>query len=201
MTRTAEISKSQFAEIYNFRDTFGKAWIAPKAYFRSDKALYMPNFCGRTLTNSDQTGTTATLAGKLSIVRIFTAITGERQADSYFYVPSGTPENHDTLHAAAVSVPEDGFQVVDINIPENFAKEFIVKLFIGKIKNQFQNPDRANRYFIANRKGVSKELKAAIHLENKYAGYVYVVDKDCKIRWAACGHALDEERDSTSSTV
>lgn len=153
----------------------------------------MPNFYGRTLASADKRGSTSILHGKLSIVRIFTAITGERQANSYFYADA---EDHDTLAAAANAVDEAGFQVVDINIPENFAKEFILKMFFNKIKAQFRNPDRANRYLIATRKGVTKEVRAAIHLENKYAGYVYVVDKDCKIRWAACGHALDEERDS-----
>lgn len=205
--RTAEITKSHFAEIYKFRDTLGKAWIAPKAYFREDKSLYMPNIYGRTLNNSEKRGTTSVLSGKLSIVRIFTSLTGERQADSYFY-PSLSATNgknssienksqlEKALHEAAISVQEDGFQVVDINLPENFAKEFIVGMFIGKIKSQFsQTPGRADRYFIA-RKGISKELTAAIHLENKYTGYLYIVDKNCKIRWAACGQATDEERDS-----
>lgn len=28
---------------------------------------------------------------------------------------------------------------------------------------------------------------------NKHVGYVYLVDDNCKIRWAGCGLALDSE--------
>lgn len=158
----------------------------------------MPNFYGRTLNTSDKCNTTSVLTGKLSIVRIFTALTGENQANSYFKptgIEAGKKPTDADFSKAANSVQEDGFQVVDINIPENWAKEAIVKMFVGRIKSLFANPDRANRYFIA-RKGVSKEVLTSIHVENKYAGYLFVVDKHCKIRWAACGAATEEERDS-----
>lgn len=189
------MARSQFQDIYNFRDTLGKTWIAPRSYFRSDKALYMPNFFGRTLLSKSKQDTTSVLAGHLSIVRVFTALTGEKQANSYF-VPAdvANPTDTDFQHAAN-SVREDGFQVVDINVPENWAKELLVNLFVDRIKALFADPTRAARYFIA-RKGVTKEVTGPILAENKYAGYVYLVDRNCKIRWAACGTATKEERDS-----
>lgn len=176
------MAKSHFADIYKFRETLGKSWIAPRAYFRADKALFFPNFIGRTATSKTKRGTTSVIRSqKVSIIRIFTSISGEKQADSYFDKPQD-------------EIVEDGFQIIDINLPDDFVKEFIVSLFSGKIKSKFQkNPQRADRYFIA-RKGVSKEVKAAINLENKFTGYIYVVDQNCKIRWAACGNATEEEK-------
>lgn len=181
---THEISKSQYEDVYKFRDTAGKMFVAPSAYFRADKALYMPNFVGRTLLENelDKKATTAVLANKISIVRIFTSLTGEKHTNSYFY-DGENPEN----------VVENGFQMVDINIPDNFATELLVRWHASKIRKQIPDPARHGRYFIA-RKGVTKSMKEAINIENKYSGYIYLVDGDCKIRWAACGNASDEER-------
>jgi ATPase complex subunit ATP10 len=33
-------------------------------------------------------------------------------------------------------------------------------------------------------------------IDNKIVGYVYLVDKNCKVRWAGCGTATDEEVES-----
>lgn len=33
-------------------------------------------------------------------------------------------------------------------------------------------------------------------MENKHVGYVYLVDANCKIRWAACGKAATGEAES-----
>lgn len=184
---TEEISKSQYQDVYNFRDTKGKMFVAPAAYFRKDKALYMPNFVGRTIKESDGSEyrpTTGVLSGKISIVRIFTSIVGEEQTRSYFndeYTP--------------YTIPESGFQVVNINLPDNFATEFLVRWYAGKIRETIPDPSRHSRYFIA-RKGVTKEMRDSLNMENKYAGYIFLVDKQCKIRWAACGTASDEEKAS-----
>lgn len=182
---TAEMAKSQYEDIYKFRDTAGKMFLAPGAYFKREKALYFPNIIGKTVAESqgaEPRATTAALSGKVSVVRIFTSLTGENQTATYFF--DGEHPN---------TVVEDGFQIVDINIPDNFATEFLVKWHAGKIRKQIPDPARHSRYFIA-RKGISKELKESINLENKYSGYIYLVDKECRIRWAACGDALDTER-------
>lgn len=174
----AEMAHSAFQPLNDFRETAGKQWIAPSAYFRSDVSLYMPNFRGYTLTNSQPTGTTATLQGNISVVRLFTSLPGEQQTKTYF---NGDPN----------SVQEDGFQIVDMNLVENRIKEFFVKAFMGSIRKS-TNSERQPRYFIC-RQGVTPELRGLIGAKNIYPGYVYLVDRDCKIRWAACGDATAEE--------
>lgn len=186
---TAEIAKSQYEDVYKFRDTAGKMFVSPGAYFKREKSLYFPNFVGKTLSESTSAlpgpaATTAILKGNISLVRIFSNMTGEAQTASYF-LDGETPE----------TVVEDGFQVVDINLPDNFATEFLVKWHAKKIRATLPDPARHARYFIS-RKGVSKEMRQDLYMENKYSGYLYLVDDECKIRWAACGDASESERNA-----
>lgn len=36
-------------------------------------------------------------------------------------------------------------------------------------------------------------LREPMGMVNKHIGYVYLVDNNCKIRWAGCGLALNDE--------
>ena len=38
-------------------------------------------------------------------------------------------------------------------------------------------------------------------MPNPKVGHVYLLDKDCKIRWAGCGDANDEEKESLVKAV
>lgn len=178
-----QLFKSSFDAIYRFRDTAGKFWIAPGSYFKKDKSLYMPNFWGQTLASGiESTDTTSVLAGKISVVRVFSSVVGETQTKSFFQTdPNKMIEK------------EEGFQIVDINNPDSVIKEWIVKLFKGKLRKQVLDPARHSHYFIC-RKGVSNHVRTSIKAENVYGGYVYLVDEDCKIRWAACGVATKDEK-------
>lgn len=182
--RLQEFSKSHFEEVYKYRSNLGKEWVGPPSYFRADKALYLPNFVGRTLSSKKKSGTTDILKGNVSIVRIYTSVSGEAQASSYF-------KNRE--QATGDEPKEDGYQIVDINFPENKVKDFLVRMFEGNLRKSF-GKNRHGRYFIAT-DGVSVDLKKCIGLSNKYTGYIYLVDRDCKIRWAACGNALDPEKE------
>lgn len=177
-----ELFKSSFDAIYKFRDTAGKFWIAPGAFFKKDKSMYMPNFWGQTLSSGiESSDTTSVLLGKVSVVRVFSSVVGEAQTKSFFDV------DPDKLDEA-----KEGFQLIDINNPDSVVKEWIVKLFKGKLKKQVI-PSRHNHYFIC-RKGITNSLRNSIKADNVYGGYVYLVDADCKIRWAACGVATADEK-------
>ena len=45
------------------------------------------------------------------------------------------------------------------------------------------------------RKGVSDYIKESIGLLNGKVGYVYLVDPQCRIRWAASGPSLPDEKE------
>jgi ATPase complex subunit ATP10 len=48
------------------------------------------------------------------------------------------------------------------------------------------------KYFVV-RKGVSERIRETIGLLNGRVGYVYLVDQDCRIRWAGSGNAEGSE--------
>ncbi|CAN6601746.1 mitochondrial ATPase complex subunit Atp10p [Trichomonascus vanleenenianus] len=168
-----------FDDIRAFRTFGGKFFLSPGAYFRADKALYMPNFWGKTLLG-EKTTTTPILHGNVSVVRLFGAMSGEDQCNSYF------PDKN------VNSVPEEGVQIVDINLPDSKIKEQLVHMFSWNLRRSI-DPSRHGRYFVS-RKGVSNEMRRAIRADNPYAGYIYLVDRACRIRWAASGDATEQDR-------
>ncbi|KAK9492752.1 ATP10 protein-domain-containing protein [Lipomyces doorenjongii] len=179
-----EFTKSYFSEMHQYKKNMGKEWIAPKMFFRADKALYMPNFYGTTLASRKATDTTSALKGNLSIVKIYSSVSGERQVNSYF----DSPEK-----ALADVREEEGYQIVDITIPESFVKAWISKFFQYRTKNVV-GKTRHSKFFYAQK--LPGQLNLAIGAANQYCGYVYLVDRDCKVRWAAGGYATAEEKDS-----
>ncbi|KAK3077040.1 hypothetical protein LTS18_011364, partial [Coniosporium uncinatum] len=50
------------------------------------------------------------------------------------------------------------------------------------------------RYFMV-RKGVDERIRQTIGLLNSKVGYVFLLDGECRIRWAGCGDALPEEKE------
>lgn len=50
------------------------------------------------------------------------------------------------------------------------------------------------RYFLVT-KGVTDEMKEAIGMGNVRVGYVYLVDWDCRIRWAGSANADEGEKE------
>ncbi|KAK9370154.1 ATP10 protein-domain-containing protein [Lipomyces kononenkoae] len=179
-----EFSKSYFSEMHQYKKNMGKEWIAPRMFFRADKALYMPNFYGTTLASRKKTDTTSVLNGHVSIVKIYSSISGERQVNSYF----------DSLEkAAADALDDEGYQIVDITIPESFVKAWISKLFQYRTK-RLVGKSRYRKFFYAQK--LPGQLNLAIGAANKFCGYVYLVDRDCKVRWAAGGYATADEKDS-----
>ncbi|KAK9477860.1 ATP10 protein-domain-containing protein [Lipomyces japonicus] len=184
-----EFSKSYFAEVKEFGENLGKEWTAPKSYFKADKALYMPNFFGTTVASSSSIGTTSVLKGKISIVRLYSALSGEKQVNTYF------ASNAEAYGDVPV---EKGYQIVDISVPESFVKSYISKFFEYRTKAKI-GKTRQNTFFYGTK--LPGDLNLSIGFVNKFAGYVYLVDKDCKIRWAASGPASDEEKESLQRSL
>ena len=58
-----------------------------------------------------------------------------------------------------------------------------------------RTPEQQDRYYIV-RRGVSEIIKEALGLLNDKGGYVYLVDTECRIRWA--GSAIAEEKEKES---
>jgi len=83
---------------------------------------------------------------------------------------------------------------VDINVEENAMKAALIRLFMGNLKRRL--PVEAHgRYFLV-RRGITEDMRDEIGLLNSKVGYVYLVDSECRIRWAGSGRAEPGERES-----
>ncbi len=178
----------------------GKTFIAPPKPFRADRALYFPNVNGRTLASMRASDTTPLLQNRLSIVSVFSSAWAERQVSSYVDGKQN-PGLDEMLRADGGSGGGGAAAVgrIDVNVEEGWMKAVLVRLFAPLIRRKVPR-ERHHRYFLI-RKGLSDDLKDAIALLNRKVGYVYLVDGECKIRWAGSGVASAEEKESMVNCV
>ena len=167
----------------------GKTFIAPSKLFRAEKALYFPNLHGVTLASPrDPQDTTAVLEDKVSVVSVFSGTWAERQTAT-FANEQGNEELHKTLKES-----KEVAQQVRINVEESTLKAWLIQMFMPGLRRQLPE-DSHGRYFVI-RKGFTDDIKDKIGLLNSKVGYVYLVDRQCKIRWAGSGRAEPSEKES-----
>lgn len=178
----------------------GKVFVANDRLFRSEHALYFPNFFGKTLNRnalkvdtSDGYGgygrnTCEAMKGKISVVSIVSNTWAEEQVAT-FCSPKHNPGLHQVLQQN-----KDIVQRVEINHESNAIKWWLLQLFSGNLRTG-KSPDEQGKYFMV-RRGVSDIMKEAIGLLNDKGGYVYLVDPECKIRWAGSAEAQETEKES-----
>ncbi|EWC48349.1 hypothetical protein DRE_02118 [Drechslerella stenobrocha 248] len=213
-----EWTKSYFQDFSDMRHQKGKLFLPPRRTFKADKALYFPNLRGRTLLSPDLVDTSTLFANRLSLVTLSTNVWADRQIATFLqnfsFPKSGdsTPENFSNsalLSEDYISTPDDHlsrvlgepaapqpgtWQLVAINLQENLLKYPILLLSLRGIRRQLPEEQHA-RYLIV-RKGVTPAIKESLAFLNERIGYIYVVDAACRIRWAGCADAGDEDRDS-----
>ncbi|KAA8567007.1 hypothetical protein EYC84_010094 [Monilinia fructicola] len=168
-----------------------------KPYYRewTDRALYFPNLSGRTL-EPDSTlyeNTTPILEGKVSVVSVFSGAWAENQAATF-----ASEKSNPGLHEL-VRNNKEAAQMVHINIEENYLKAMLIKLFRSSLRRKLPKW-MWKRYFVV-QKGLTDEMKDAIGLLNSKVGYTYILDGECKIRWAGSGPAEEYEKDGLVKSV
>ncbi|KAI0400303.1 ATP10 protein-domain-containing protein [Xylaria palmicola] len=184
-----KISRPYFRDWGNLQFHKGKTFIAPPRLFRADLSLFFPNFAGRTLVKGDAAArdTTPALRGRVSVVSVFSSLWGENQCKS-FVSAAANP-------AAELVLAGSGgrAQHVRINVEEDPLKAFLVRLWAPGLRRQVGDGNYG-RYFLV-RRGVSDEIREAVGLLNSKVGYTFLVDPDCRIRWAGSGPSEDHERE------
>ncbi|RPB28453.1 hypothetical protein L211DRAFT_855408 [Terfezia boudieri ATCC MYA-4762] len=169
----------------------GKTWIAPSKLFRARKSLYFPNLQGRTLVPPrrairDTTDILITPSpGVISVVAVFSSMWGQNQVATFM---------DDVAVAHVIEENKGKVQRVDVNIEENTLKAMLITLFVPSLRKRIPK-DRHDKYFIV-RQGVTDEIRSQVGLVNGRVGYVYLVDSQGRIRWAASGVATDEEKEA-----
>lgn len=172
----------------------GKSFLAPPRLFKSDKSFYFPNFHGQTLTKEKSLlDTTSVLEGKVSVVSIFSSAWAEGQAAT-FVSEKNNPELNEVIKSSRGAA-----QLIRINIEENWLKAVIVRLFMPGLRKKL-GFDNWGRYFLVVR-GVTDDMRDTIGLLNSKVGYTYLLDKECRIRWAGSGRAEGDEKESLVRAV
>ncbi|KAI9775979.1 MAG: Mitochondrial ATPase complex subunit atp10 [Geoglossum umbratile] len=183
-----KISTPYFREWTNMRHHKGKTFLSNPKLFRADRALYFPNLHGKTLLSPRRsTDTTPVLQGKISVVGVFSSTWAERQVQTFV----GETQNPEL----GVAIRESGGVAgrVDVNVEENALKAALIRLFMPSIRREIPR-ERHGRYFVV-RRGISEEIRDAIGFLNGKVGYVYLLDGECRIRWAGSGRAGGEEKE------
>jgi ATPase complex subunit ATP10 len=166
----------------------GKSFIAPPRLFKAEHALYFPNFHGQTLHKDKATrDTTPVLQDKISIVSIFSNQWAENQAATFV-----SAKENAKLHEIVRS-SKGAAQFVQINVEDNVLKAWIVKMFMPGLRKKL-GIENWGKYFLV-RKAPPDQAKDAIGFINSKVGYVYLLDGDCKIRWAGSGNSEGDEKE------
>jgi len=167
----------------------GKTFIAPPRLFKGDLSLYFPNLYGRTAVKGDKEprDTTPALQGRVSVVSVFSSMWAENQCKTF------VSKEHNPGVENVIAESKGLAQHVQVNIEEDALKALIVRLSMGRIRRQL-GEENHGRYFLV-RKGISDEIRENIGLLNSRVGYTYLLDPECRIRWAGSGDSEDHERE------
>ncbi|KAI0008037.1 ATP10 protein-domain-containing protein [Xylariaceae sp. FL0662B] len=184
-----QASRPYFRDWGNLQFHKGKTFIAPPRPFKAAPSLYFPNFYGRTLVRDDRQArdTTPLLRGRVSVVSVFSSVWAENQVRTFV-----SPESNPELDAVLARHP-DRAQLVRINVEDNKFKTWLIGLFMGSIRKQVGEANW-ERYFIV-RNAPSEDIRERIGFLNSKVGYVYLLDSQCRIRWAGSGPSEDHERE------
>ncbi|CZT17312.1 related to F1F0 ATPase complex assembly protein [Ramularia collo-cygni] len=196
---TKQISKPYFRDWSNLRFSKGKIFKSNERLFRADASLWFPNFYGKTLAKGLERidrkdgyrglgrDTVDAMKGKVSVVSIVSSMWAKAQVDT-FTSPQQNPELQEVMQRN-----KDVAQRVWINMEDNWIKWWLLQTFRNNLRKSLSEEEH-RRYFMV-RRGVSDVMKEAIGLLNDKVGYVYLVDEDCKIRWAGSADAEGGERE------
>lgn len=189
--RKSQMARPYFRDWTNLALHKGKTFLAPPRLFKHDRSLYFPNLFGHTLLKDTSLArdTTPVLAGKATVVAIYSTDWAHKQAKTFM----GKKENP-VLHEI-LDKNKGKAQLVHINVEDtSVMKYWIARMLAGSYRKEV-GKDNWDKYFLV-RKGISDEIRESIGYLNSKVGYTYLVDGDWRIRWAGSGPAEPEERDS-----
>lgn len=106
---------------------------------------------------------------------------------------------HPELVTALKRLKNEGLQIVRIHITEERVKSLMVWWSKNWHRKQIPQEEWSTCFMV--RRGVDDYMRRDIKMTNPKVGHVYLIDQNCKIRWAGCGDATDEERESLLSAV
>lgn len=177
-----DVRHSPFYESKSFNNTNGKIFLSPPSYFQAARALYFPDFSSRTLDSTRCIS--EVFPGKVLVVKVYSTILGANCTELYVSKLELVP----------------AVQIVDINVPENWAKLATVYILIPSLRKSIPL-DRHDLFFVVSPKVFNFEVRQKLLCDNTCGGYIYVVDGQGKIRWAASGNASAKDQQELQRIV
>ncbi|KAJ7647683.1 ATP10 protein-domain-containing protein [Roridomyces roridus] len=164
----------------------GKTWIAPEVLIREDKALYLPNIKGKDLDKGEQKHTTLMCFGKITLLSIESTELSVLQTKSFVNAVHPRFESHPL------------YQRMHINIQENILKALVVNMFLRNLRAKVPKELHGNCLLSTQN---MEYLREPMGLINRMVGYVFLIDENLKIRWAAGGDATMAELKALESCL
>ncbi|KAI0243826.1 Mitochondrial ATPase complex subunit atp10 [Massospora cicadina] len=177
------------------RLTDGKLFEANEREVPEQHALYMPNMqlvplsphLEKFKAGQSKVELMDQLAGKLTLVTFYLTQYGEAQCRSFV-----------SPFQALVGVKPPDLQLVEINVAERFFNGLLLRLFAWRIRSQLPEARQANYYL---RYGSLEAIREKLAMVNALIGYVFLVDRDLKVRWYANGEATPKEIEAMTAIV
>lgn len=193
-------SEAYYADVHKMSFHGGKMWIAPDHLIREERSLYFPDLSGKTLSasppeldlslsaearrsilmergpwvpTSDGKGHTAQMVqGNVSIVAITHSQISEEHVKAWTQDVVERWRGHER------------FRFIHVNLQQNPLRTFLVSLFTSRLRREV--PSYFHQTYILSYDNIDY-IRDAMGLQNKFVGYVYLVDWLGRIRWAGCG--------------
>ena len=170
----------------------GKIFLSNPKLFKAERSLYFPNLRGTTIaTPSDEQDTTNALSHKISVVSVFSGMWAANQTHTFIKDNPALDE--------AIEVASDVAQRVYLNVEENWMKAGLIRMFWSSLRKSVPEEEHG-RYFLV-RRGITEAMRQETGMLNSKLGYVYLVDHECRIRWAASAEAFPGEKESLAKGV
>lgn len=95
------------------------------------------------------------------------------------------------------------FSLLDLTVTEGsiYQVKFLQNLMNNNIRKQTSPERLACSYVWYPKKDDGIEFKKQLNIYNAKSNYVYIVDKNGKVRWKACGSPKDEELKTLSNCI
>ncbi|PLW43723.1 hypothetical protein PCANC_19436 [Puccinia coronata f. sp. avenae] len=174
----SEVSRGYYHDWNQLRHNGNKLWTAPPSLIQDQRALYFPNISGVGLANKETKHTTDIFAIK---------------SPSWPSKVQGCRRNTrglSTENLCGCLSEENNLQLVRLNVQENPLKSWLVSLFINNLRKTVPASQHSG-YMLSNQS--LEYVREPLGMVNKLLGYVYLVDWNMKVRWAACGFANADE--------
>ncbi|KAJ2747695.1 Mitochondrial ATPase complex subunit atp10 [Coemansia sp. BCRC 34301] len=172
-----EIGTSHFQNILDLRNNGDKLFEAPAQLIHANKAKFLPNLEGKTLTGAN-VDIIDLCRDKTTLLTIEFVKFAEKHTRSFINV----------FEAAYMGNPK--VQVVQINIEENWAKAVVLRMCLPYVRRAI--PKHRHATYVVHYGGV-ESLRNTLGIANPLIGYAFLVDSMTRVRWYANGEAVQSE--------